>query len=200
MEQNKKKNKRLLILSLFVLLVAVASVFIGSFAGYIMSSTISDNASVAKFGLNIPNTVDLFADSYTNVTADTDGKKIIAPGTDGQYKFVVTGTSEVAYKISAAASLTYSDSWNGYEPLKFSINGTDWTDFDQFQTDLSNALSSAVMAPNTAYESTHTIYWKWPFSVSSAKDIQDTEMGTAAATGTAPTVTLDIEVTAAQVN
>ena len=200
MEQKKRKKKRFLIISLFVLLVAVISAFMGSFAGYILSSTISDNASVARFGLNIPNTVDLFADSYTNVKADTDGKKIIAPGTEGQYKFEVTGTSEVAYQVSAAVSLTYSAAWDGYEPLKFSINGTDWTDFDQFQTDLSNALSSTVMTPNTAYASTQTIYWKWPFTVSSAKDIQDTDMGTAAATGTAPTVALSIEVTAAQVD
>ena len=196
-----KKNKRILLVALLVLLVAITSIFIGTFAKYLQSRTVSDDAVVAKFGLDIPTTINLFSDSYTNVKADADGKKIIAPGTDGEYQFNVTGTSEVAYKVSADISIEYSDEWEDYAPLEFSLNGTTWTDdLTQFQDDLSTALASNTMSPNSTYTSTQTIHWRWPFYTSAANDLKDTAMGVKASEGPAPSVTVDIEVTAAQVD
>jgi len=195
-----KKSKRGLLALLLVFLVVISSVFIGSLARFLTTTEVSDEAVVAKFGLNIPNTIDLFYESYTeDVMADTTGKNIIAPGTFGKYKFNVTGTSEVAYSVSADISLTYSDEWGNYKPLEFSINGADWTDFEQFKTALASALSSNNQLPNTIYTNAQTIYWRWPFSVSSELDIKDTEMGSMAADATAPKVTVDIKVTAGQV-
>jgi len=195
-----KKNKRSWFIVLLVILLIVTGAFIGSFARYLTTSTVSDNAVTAKFGLGIQNNINLFSDSYTNVQADTEGKKIIAPGTEGMYQFEVTGTSEVAYKISANVNVIYSDEWNGYAPLKFSINGLDWTDLDEFKENLSTALESNVMPPNGNYTNAQTIYWKWPFSVSSENDIKDTAMGSAASEGSAPKVTVSIEATAAQID
>ena len=126
---------------------------------YITSETALDDAVVVKFGLNIPNTINLFSDSYANVTADVDGKKNVAPGTSGQYTFVVTGTSEVAYKVSATISVIYSDKWGDYAPLKFSISGEDWIGLEDFKTNLS-AVDSAAIEPNEAYISVQTIYWQ----------------------------------------
>ena len=200
MERKKKNNKRFLLVALLALLVAVTTVFVGTFAKYIRSGTVSDNAVVAKFGLGIPNTINLFSDSYTNVQADEEGKKIIAPGTDGEYKFEVTGTSEVAYKVSAGISIVYSDDWGGYAPLKFSIDGDNWTELEEFREDLSAALASSTMSPNSTYTSEQTIYWKWPFYTSDENDGKDTAAGFVAATGTAPSITVEIEVTAAQVD
>jgi len=198
--EKTKNNRRSLLIMLAILLIAVATAFVGTFASYIISREVSDSATVAKFGLNIPATINLFSDSYTNAKADTEGKKIIAPGTDGQYKFEVTGTSEVAYKVSANIEVAYSDAWNGYEPLEFSIDGTTWTNFDQFHESLNDALASNVLPPNTAYASTQTIYWRWPFFVSSSNDEKDAEIGIQAAEGTAATVEVNIEVIAAQVD
>ena len=195
----KQKNRRAILIALLFLSVIVTSAFIGTLAKYITSGTTSDDAVAAKFGLNIPNTIHLFSDSYTNVTADTSDKKIIAPGTTGFYNFVVTGTSEVAYKVSANITVTYSEQWNEYEPLEFSIDGTVWTSLDQFKTNLSTALQSETLSPNEAYSSTQAIHWRWPFHVSPENDIKDTEIGMAAATGTAPKVTITIEATAAQI-
>ena len=193
----KKRSGLLIILAIFLLVSAIA--FVGTFASYITSRNVSDNAAVAKFGLNIPATINLFSDSYTNVQADTEGKKIIAPGTNGQYKFAVNGTAEVAYKVSADIVVIYSDEWSGYEPLEFSVDGIVWTDFARFSEDIGNALESAVMPPNSTYENTQTIYWRWPFSVSESNDEKDTEMGFMAASGTAANVTVNIEVTATQI-
>ena len=196
----KKKNRKYMLLVLLVLLVVITSALVGTIAKYITTEIVSDDAVTAKFELNIPNTVNLFSDSYTNVEADVEGKKIIAPGTTGQYMFEVSGTSEVAYTVEADISVTYSEEWSEYKPLEFSINGTTWTSLAVFETNLSNALESEVMAPNTQYASTQTIYWRWPFHVSSENDIKDTEMGVAAAEGTAPKVTIDLELTAVQVD
>ena len=196
----KQKNRKTLLIVLLILSVVVTGAFIGTLAKYVTSKTVSDDAVAAEFGLDVPNVVDLFSDSYTNVTADTDGKKIIAPGTSGQYRFQITGTSEVAYKVIANIAVIYSDEWNGYAPLEFSINGTNWTNLADFKENLSNALASKTMAPGEEYESTQTIYWKWPFHTSAGNDIKDTQMGMAAATGTAPKVTVSIEVIAEQVD
>jgi hypothetical protein len=195
-KQNKRKAA---LIALLALSVIVTSTLIGTLAKYATSRTVSDNASAAKFGLNIPNTINLFADSYTNVESATPGKKVIAPGTFGQYDFSITGSSEVAYAVSANVTVTYSEEWGEYNPLEFSINGTTWTDLDQFKTDLSAALQSQILDPDEPYTNMQTIYWRWPFHTSAANDIKDTEMGVAAATGTAPKVTINIEATAAQV-
>ena len=195
-----KKRKKPLLMVLLVLCVVLAMMLVGTLAKFMTSGTLSDGASVAKFGLNIPTTINLFADSYTNVQADADGKKIIAPGTSGQYTFTVTGTSEVAYQVSANVSLDYSDAWGAHQPLKFSINGTDFTDFAQFQIDLATALGTQSMAPNQAYASTQTIYWRWPFFASTQDDTKDTALGQEAATGTAATVEMTIQVIATQID
>jgi len=199
MERKKKSKKRLVLIALLALLVVVSATFIGTFARYIRSGTVSDNAVAAKFGLGIPNTINLFSDSYTNVQADEADKKIIAPGTNGQYSFEVTGTSEVAYKVSAEILVLYSDEWDGYAPLEFSINGNAWTGLEEFTENLSAALASETMLPNSTYTSEQTIYWRWPFHVSEENDVKDTSVGSKAAVGTAPRVTVEIEVIAAQI-
>ena len=196
----KKKKRKLLLFALLAILVVVTSAFIGTLSKYMTSRTVSDDAVVAKFGLNIPNTINLFSDSYTNVTADTTGKKIIAPGTSGEYIFKVTGTSEVAYEVSANVEVTYSTEWNEYSPLEFSVDGINWTKLEEFKTNLSEILDRETMNPNETYSSTQTIYWRWPFHTSSENDEKDSAMGSAAAVGTAPKVTVTIEVIAAQID
>ena len=196
----KQKKMKTMLIPLLLLSVIATSALIGTLGKYVTSSTVSDTAVVAKFGLNIPNTINLFSDSYTNVSADTDGKKIIAPGTSGKYDFKITGTSEVAYKVGADVTVTYSEDWGAYKPLEFSINGEDWTNLEEFKEDLATELESEILQPNDAYTNEQTIYWRWPFYVSPEDDAKDTVVGLAAAAGTAPKVTLNIEVTATQID
>ena len=198
--KKEQRNKKTMIIALLILAVVVTGTLIGTMAKYVTSSSSSDDAVAAKFGLDTAHTINLFSDSYTNVKADTNGKKIIAPGTTGYYNFEVTGKSEVAYKVNADIKVEYSEEWGDYEPLEFSVNGTEWTTLEEFQTDLSDALASEILLPNTEYSSNQAIHWRWLFHTSDANDIEDTKMGIAAATGTAPEVTVTINMTAAQVD
>jgi hypothetical protein len=193
-----RQNRKTILIALLILAVATTSAFVGTLAKYVTSSTGSDEAMVAKFELNIPNTINLFSESYTSVKSDEEGKKVIAPGTSGQYSFEVTGTSEVAYRVNANVAVTYSDGWNGYKPLRFSINGTKWTNLEDFNVNLSNALASGVMAPGQEYERTQTIYWEWPFYSTDEYDVKDTLVGKSAATQTAPKVNISVEAIAVQ--
>ena len=195
------KNRKTVVIALLFLLTVATATLLGTLGRYVTSSTVSDEAVAAEFGLNIPNTIDLFSESYTNVQANEEGKKIIAPGTSGQYKFAVTGKSEVAYQVEASIAIEYSSEWNGYAPLEFSINGTDWTDnLDDFKTSLRNALDSEIMEPNAEYANAQTIYWRWPFHVSAENDIKDTQIGISAAQGTAPNVSVELEIKAIQID
>ena len=196
----KKKNKKVLFIALLALLVIITGAFIGTLARYTTSESVSEDADVAKFGLNVPNTIDLFSESYTNVESDTEGKNVIAPGTEGSYEFEVTGSSEVAYKVSGSVDVTYSEEWGGYYPLEFSVDGIEWTNVGDFETNFAASFSSETMAPNQPYSGEHTIYWRWPFTVSAAFDLKDTQMGNLAAAGNAPNVTVVIELSAVQVD
>lgn len=200
------KNKKVMLIALVTLLAVVSSAFIGTLARYVTSSSESDGATVAKFGLNTSNEIDLFQESYgLHAASDTTGKRIIAPGTSGSYEFEVSGTSEVAYEVTADASIEYSDEWDGYEPLEFSLDGVTWTSFEDFNTNLSTALKSGRIAPNADYENTQELYWRWPFEViegenSDKNDEKDTGMGLAATTANAPTVIVTVTITAAQLD
>ena len=201
--KKKRKYNLVLVLVLLLFLVTISSVFLGTLSKYMTTESVSDDASVAKFGLNVPKTIDLFAESYTNgeainVSSDEEGKKIIAPGTSGYYEFEVSGTAEVAYQVSATIEVLYSVEWEGYEPIQFSLDGSDYTTLEAFETNLAEELSSDVKGPNQPYKSKQTIFWKWPFSVTDDTDILDTKMGQKAATDTAPTVNVELTVTAVQ--
>ena len=196
----EKKSNKTMILALLVLVLIITGTFIATYAKYVTANTVDESAVVAKFGLNIPGTIDLFADSYTNVQSDTEDKKIIAPGTTGKYTFIVTGTSEVAYTVSADITVTYSEEWADYEPLQFSTDGDAWTTFEEFETKLRDALASDTLEPNKPYSGTQTIHWQWPYYVSPENDVKDTAMGALAADGTAPEVTIGLKVTATQVD
>lgn len=122
-----KKNKMMRVAS--ILLVAVlltTSVISGTFAKYVTSGDAADSARVAKFGVLVTATGNLFSENYKNVvggntpgTAETDhsltnpgtngfsmtvestGGKVVAPGTkntDG-LTFGVTGQPEVDVNV-----------------------------------------------------------------------------------------------------
>ena len=208
MTKEKKKKKNMIpIIAVLVFLVAVSSAFIGTLAKFVMTEALSDNAVVAEFGLGMPERIDLFSVSYLDpkIEANGEGKKIIAPGASGSYAFSVSGTAEVEYVVRAEVEVAYSENWDGYEPLEYSLDGEDWTNLEDFQADLSTALESEVIAPNAIYSGEQTIYWRWPFTVD-GEDVKihnekDTEMGIAAvgAGEAAPKVTISIELTAEQV-
>ena len=117
-----KKNKMMRIAS--VLLVAVlltTSIISGTFAKYVTTSSVTNSATVAKFGVTVSASGDLFKDTYTtdatDVTGDTDGisvkssSKVVAPGTKNETGLTlsVTGTPEVDVQLTVAVAAGYKE-------------------------------------------------------------------------------------------
>lgn len=117
-----KKNRTMRLAALLLVLTLITSCFVGgTFAKYITSDAAGDSARVAKWGIDVLVSGNLFGQFYNpnTATADkdliaataqnsvdngtTDGKDIVAPGTKNETGFTVqiSGTPEVAYKVTA---------------------------------------------------------------------------------------------------
>lgn len=196
--------KKLSILSVLVLAVAVSAYSVaGTYAKYTTSETGSDSARVAKWGVGLTNTAEIFASSYTNGTAidvkSGDNAKVVAPGTAGSYTFELTGTPEVNYTLKVTGSVVFT---NDIEDslkanLKFYIDDdTTAIGADDLITSINALYADNVYAAGVTAAQTHTIKWEWEFN---GDDAKDTALGNAAALGTAiPEVRLEVTITATQ--
>lgn len=191
--------------ALLVLALLSTCVIGGTFAKYVTTSSGTDSAKVAKFGVTIAVNDDLglFKTSYakddssassanTVVSATTDKK--VAPGTKGSMSFTVSGTPEVATKLTAAftdssvitlaageytlAAGAFADKeckvtiTDAYEPIKWYFGTTaisDSTVYSLSLADLKTAIegTTAEKAPNVAIDATYYIGWKWDFEPAS---------------------------------
>lgn len=160
---------------LLLALVLVTSCFVGgTFAKYVTYGGGQDHARVAKFGVKVEASGDVFAKEYdakdptvqdyngqviAKSVISSDGKtKLVAPGTakDGALTVSVTGTPEVAVKVEYVAhvtfneSLTEPDNWKDkdghyYCPLVITVNGTPYNGLDyESATDFENAVEGAI--------------------------------------------------------
>lgn len=116
-----KKNKFMRIASVLLIVTLLStSVISGTFAKYTTEAEGSDSATVAKWGVNLLISGDLFGKTYKGTaTTDTNGltvsaassntNNVVAPGTknDTGLTFKVEGTPEVAGKITT--KITYKD-------------------------------------------------------------------------------------------
>lgn len=121
-----KKNKSMRIASvLLVVAILTTSILSGTFAKYITGGAGDDSARVAKFGVVIAMNGDLYGDAYGavgnatapnqviaygtkgsgtgTVQADTEGEKVVAPGTKSNkgLGFSLTGAPEVDVTVDA---------------------------------------------------------------------------------------------------
>lgn len=163
---------------LLLALVLVTSCFVGgTFAKYTTGNYGEDNARVAKFGVAVQGTSDMFDPTYAKdddsltVSANSvvafnyngangTGDNLVAPGTkkDNCLTASVTGTPEVAVKVEYVAQMNLTGNWQSddkgtfYCPLIIKVNGTeikgtDYTDKDAFIT----AVTTAVSGHNAQY-------------------------------------------------
>ena len=224
------KNTMMRIASiLMVVALLTACVISGTFAKYVTSKSAEDTARVAKFGVAVTATGDAFKTEYAkddttfelaaNTVVSTD--KVVAPGTKGTLATIaLTGTPEVAVRISFDLTAVKSDNWTvaeeeDYFPLVFKVNGTevafeDLADavaeltFDvEAGTDLSTVLTTGE--GNNA-KPVIEITWEWPFEVGetadeiAATDAKDTWLGNQAAAGNPATVTVTLTATVTQID
>lgn len=167
-----KKNKTMRIASCLLVAVLLTTCIIsGTFAKYVTSGKGENTARVAKFGVTVTATSDLFSKTYTrsgtlltsttidNSVVSSNDDKVVAPGTSGTLtKVSLSGTPEVAVRVSYNADLSLGESdtavngnWvdkdgNYYCPLEITINGTtykglDYTSVATFETAVENAIN-----------------------------------------------------------
>ena len=167
-----KKNWTLRAAVLMFALVLITSCFVGgTFAKYVTSGSGTDSARVAKFGVTVTASGDLFAKEYATDDQTVVGTiaksvistdKVVAPGTESNGDFVaatVTGTPEVAVRVSYkldTATLQLENWKDGdgkfYCPLVFKVktpNGNTVISGMEFQT--AEAMKAALVNAVAAY-------------------------------------------------
>lgn len=218
-----KKNRAMRLAALLLVAVLMSTCGIsGTFAKYVTSAEAMDTAHVAKFGVAIDAKGETFAKAYDDLEKNADAEvladvKVVAPGTGGNMaSMTLTGTPEVAVKVSYVADFALSDNWiaNGefYCPLKINVEGTEVNGLNYINN--KDGFESAVEALINGWTKTYnagtdlstveadsvSVSWEWPFSTSAENDVKDTALGNQAAAGNPATVTLSIKTTVEQVD
>jgi len=199
-----KKNKFLKLASGLLMLVLITCCAVsGTFAKYVTTGSATDTARVAKWGIELAvtgneasfSTTEGTSPNFTVKSADTD--KVVAPGTSGTlFSFTITGTPEVAYKMTVSFNFTKeiklvagdyldhttansdTDTFNlasDYYPVKYVLTTPDSTVNCATLADLKAALealtTSTVAAGTTvAGAGTYTVTWEWAFGQNNQAD------------------------------
>ena len=225
-----KKNKMMRIASVLLVAVILTTCAIsGTYAKYVTSNTNADSARVAKFGVKINAAGTLFAkqyDTHDSVFTETysvissglsDDDKVVAPGTSGSLANVtVTGTPEVAVRVTNVANVTLNDNWkdaNGdyYCPLEITVGSTTVKGLDYpSTTEFARAIKTAIDAEKADYPANTNlsviptnelpISWAWNFSTSAENDVKDTYLGDQADLGNTGTISISITTTVTQID
>lgn len=129
--------------------------------------------------------IELFNSEYTNANGavtvkSADGRKVIAPGTEGSYTFSLKNTSTAAadYKIWVEAKLSSNMTGVPIETRMSGYHGWMLGDKENWKAaaDLDGVSTEETIGAGQSAE--YTIYWKWPFE--QGKDERDTGLGDSA--------------------
>ena len=126
--------------------------------------------------------IELFKSDYTNADGvvtvkSADGRKVIAPGTEGSYTFSLKNTSDASadYKIWVEADI--SSDMTGV-PLETRMScDSGWLLGGKNSWEKAEDLNGVSTAENIGAGKTaeYTIYWQWPFE--QGDDPADTHLG-----------------------
>ena len=199
----------------------------GTMAKYVSAKSGSDGARVAMWGVEVTGTGSLFSDSYerddtsygtlgAKTVLSSNSDNVVAPGTSGSLgSITITGTPEVACRISVDVDAVNSkiSGWDydlnlgagpdvvPYEPIIWSIDGTQVGNFAALLSGLSSFSYDCAPGTDLSTVNTLDISWVWPFFVSSARDLGDTYYGDMATDPvTTPKVNLVFNVTVTQID
>lgn len=197
------KKKMTVLCGLLMAVVITAYSVSGTYAKYTSSMSTTDTARVARWGINVgeKTKLGLFEASYGagNEIASADNGDgthdlVVAPGATGKVDIAVSGTSEVAYKLSVKAEVTNNVLYTtGVSPIKFRIGTGAWTELTKanLEAQLKTELGENDYAANSSVNKTVTLEWKWAFDVTDLEnnmgitpvtdfdyDVEDTKLGT----------------------
>ena len=216
-----KKNWTMRVGVALVALTLITSCFVGgTFAKYTTAGTGTDSARVAKFGVTVTATGNMFADKYDNpgdsaTVVSQGGEKVVAPGTKGNMASItLLGVPEVDVKVTYEATVELNDHWvdedgDFYFPLDIFVN--------KKEVELSGATSKEAVISTVAnainnYSKTYkagkdlstvgadsfAISWEWDFDGND--DVKDTFLGNQANDGKAGEITIGVKTTVTQVD
>ncbi len=177
------KKKTMAFGGLLMAVAVTAYSVCGTYAKYISSFDIADEARVAKWEFSLTGgksendyDIDLFRDSYsltkgdktyTYVVSNEPGIKVVAPGTAGKYDFNIAGTAETNYTVAVSDVVvenTIRSLENNYDPIRFSMDGNKWMTAEELKTELEGLFDSKTVYPaNYALNEDYSIQWKWAF-------------------------------------
>lgn len=219
-----KKNRMMRVASALLVAVLLSTCAIsGTFAKYVTSGNGSDSARVAKFGVTVSGTADTFKETYAkddtsfDLAANTvvSTEDVVAPGTSGSMAaFTITGTPEVAVRVTFAGTLELGDKWVDsasayYCPIEITVGdttfkGTTYASADEFEA----AVNAKIATYTKDYvagtdlsgigANAPVISWKWAFEGNN--DVKDTYLGDQAAAGNAATISLSVTATVTQID
>ncbi len=165
-----KKNKMMRLASVLLVAVLMSTCAIsGTFAKYVTKGTATSTARVAKFGVSVNTTGNLFSTTYEvhdevykdggakagvigthSVISSEENVNVVAPGTSGSLtETMITGKPEVAVRVTNEATVTLNDKWvvdsDFYCPIIIKVNdttidGKDCTSAEDFQTKVKTAI------------------------------------------------------------
>lgn len=202
-----------LVLSLVLLSVISMGSVAGTYAKYTTTlAQQTDSARVAKWTIGqTTNVENLFTSSYeasdaangeTDVLSLVD---VVAPGTNGEYSFNLSGTTETNYTLTVVTSAVDTINTVDYAPITYTLDSNPVTDMNTDGVinaeDLALAIAAIyptdkVYAAGTVSESVHTIGWSWAIN---GDDAKDTILGNEiAADEDSHKVSLSITITATQ--
>lgn len=165
-----KTNKMLRLASILMVAAMISTCAIsGTFAKYVTSDDVADEARVAKWGVTVTGSGYLFAETYKEATENTpggdaavltvvssNGDKVVAPGSksnDDGMNINISGIPEVDVKVEHNATVTLTG-WEieseFYCPLIFTINSEiiDGKTFNN-SADLIDKLTDAIENKST---------------------------------------------------
>lgn len=212
-----RKNKKMLVAVAMVLMIAlVAGMGAMTYSKYISSTTLpAQTATAAKWGYVVTTDVDdLFVSDYKNdgsqATATVDGAgnivvngtadaKVVAPGTSGSMAITLSGSAEVAAKLTFNITITSDISFDGYNPIKWTlkkgenpVDGCENVTLATLKTKAA-ALSSTIAPGDDSAAGIYTISWVWDFETDNATNARDTLIGLKATGTTAWTAIKDVK-------
>ena len=219
-----KKNVMMRLASFLLVAVLIStSAISGTYAKYVTEGIGTDTARVAKWGVTVTANGETFAKEYatddavfTEANSVISTEKVVAPGTDGEMvSMTLSGTPEVAVRVSYAAAFDIGDNWevdgDYYCPLVVTVNGTAfdgraYSSAADFELSVNNAIGAyskdypagTDLSSKTA--DSLAVTWEWPFSTSADNDKKDTKLGDVAVTGDAATVKLAVTTTVTQID
>ncbi len=197
------------LIALLAVLCMITSAFVGStLAKYTTAVNGSDEARVAKFGVEITANGNMFEKAYDN-TVETKGEMdVVAPGTKGTMaSMTLSGTPEVDVKVTYDATVELTG-WTVdnefYCPVEVKVNDGEavskGSSMDEYKANIEEAIEKyskeydANTALNEKGDDSVKVEWSWAFD---GDDAKDTALGNAAE---AAKIKIDIKTTVTQVD